>query len=606
MANSRGRDTGGQNQYGDSSYDSGSSWQASAGSPYGRESQPWPDGSGYDDRQGSPYDYGQGDQAGYAASYDDYGQASQQSPYDSPYGVASQGGDPYARASAGRSGSGSRGRASRGSRSGSSGATGQGRVYGEGRGTAYTSTRPSAAGSGANRAAGVRPVTRNEYVPGLGASGTVHKGLTRRQLVGGGCAVGLVALLGVGGLTWWTHRAVACEVNGTQRNVPVNSTAEELVKRGYASPQAGNLVSIGDDANPSQVVEGGKGMGNPYTLVVNGEQVDPASYRVKDGDQIEFQNGTDVVEESTKQETRTPCGVQFCRSDGTLIDPNESAGLYLSPIGCVQQWGREGVETVETGTVSGRVIDHGVTQEAQNLVVAAMHVNPVGDAPMIALTFDDGPADPYTGQYLDILARYGARATFFNLGQNAEAYPELCKRCVDEGHQMASHTYSHANLPLLSVDEMKSEITKAYDAIEAACGVRPAVIRPPYGEYYCKNFLQTLGEMTYSAYWTVDSEDWKVAGQGQSGADAIVANCTRGLSGSSHNGAIILMHDGGGDRSCDVLALPTLIEAFQAQGYQFVTMDELIKADPTIPEWVSGGDPSIPADASIPDLSAYI
>lgn len=630
MANSRGRGRGGRNQYGgDSSYASDSSWQASQGSPYGRGSQSQGATGGYGSggRQGDPYDSydsyggsGQDAQDPYVAPspYDDAGWApsSQQdpsgaasSPYGSPYdaydATSRQGGDPYARTSAGRGGSRSRGSRS----SAGTGAQPAGRVYGEGRGTAYTSTRPSAA-TGTNRAAGVRPVTRNEYVPGLGASGTVSKGLTRRQLVAGGCAIGLVALLGIGGITWWTHRAVACEVNGTQRNVPVDTTAEELIKRGYASPQAGNLVSIGDDANPSEVVEGGKGMGNPYTLVVNGEQVDLASYRVKDGDQIEFQNGTDVVEETTKQETRTPCGVQFCKADGTLIDPNEatSGGIYLSPIGCVKQWGKEGVETVETGTVSGRVIDHGVTQEAQDLVIAAMHVNPAGEAPMIALTFDDGPADPYTGQYLDILARYGARATFFNLGQNAETYPELCKRCVDEGHQVASHTYSHANLPLLSVDEMKSEIAKAYDAIEGACGVRPTAIRPPYGEFYCKQFLQTLGEMTYSAYWTVDSQDWAegIAGMGQAGADKIVANCTGKLSGSNYNGAIILMHDGGGDRSADVLALPTLIETFQAQGYQFVTMDELIKADPTIPAWVGGGDPSIPADASTPDLSAYI
>ena len=622
MANSRGRGNGDWNQYDDSPY--ASNYQASQGSPYGRSGER-ATGSSSANRGASPYDqtgtdsagYGQAD--AYGSPYDQQAQADAQAGYSydqadyrsqsrasqgSPYGTQ----DPYA--SAGRSSSRSRSSASsRGSR-GSAGSSSKNRVYQEGRGAAYTSTRPSASGDrSTNRAAGVRPVTRGEYVPGLGGygNGVAGRGLSRRQLVAGGCAIGLVALLGVGGVTWWTHRAVACEVNGTQRDVPVSSTAADLIKKGYANPIAGNLVSISDDANPAEVLQ--QGGGNPYKLIVNGEEVDPASYRVKDSDKIEFQNGTDVVEESTKEETRTPCGgVQFRMPDGSLIDPNDatSQGIYLSTIGCVAQWGKEGVETVETGSVSGRVINHGVTQEAQNLIIAAAHINPVSDKPMLSLTFDDGPADPYTAQYLDILAQYGIKATFFNLGDNAKEYPELCKRCVDEGHQMASHTNAHMNLPQLPVDQMKSEVSTAYDSIEAASGIRPAVMRPPYGEYYCKQFLQTLGEMTYSAYWTVDSEDWRVAGQGQSGADAIVANCTKGVNATNYNGAVILMHDGGGDRSCDVMALPTIIETFLNLGYQFVTMDELIAADPTIPAWVSSGDPSIPADASMPDLTPYI
>ena len=579
MANSRGRGNGDWNQHDGSPYSS-DSYQASQGSPYGRS-------TGRSRRGQSPYDQ-QADQG--QDAYDALAPRASRSPYDTQ--------SPYA--STGRSSSRSRSSA------------GSGRVYQEGRGTAYSSTRPSATGSSrgsANHAAGVRPVTRNEYVPGLAAQGGVAagRGLSRRQLVAGGCAVGLVALLGVGGITWWTHRAVACEVNGTQRDVPVSSTAADLIKKGYANPVAGNLISISDDANPAEILQ--QGGGNPYKLVVNGEEVDPNSYRVSEKDKIEFQNGTDVVEESTKNETRTPCGgVQFRMPDGSLIDPNDATnqGIYLSTIGCVAQWGKEGVETTETGNVSGRVINHGVTQEAQNLIIAAAHINPVGDKPMLSLTFDDGPADPYTAQYLDILAQYGIKATFFNLGDNAKEYPELCKRCVDEGHQMASHTNAHMNLPQLPVDQMKNEVSTAYDSIEAASGIRPAVMRPPYGEYYCKQFLQTLGEMTYSAYWTVDSEDWKVAGQGQSGADAIVANCTKGVNATNYNGAVILMHDGGGDRSCDVMALPTIIETFLNLGYQFVTMDELIAADPTIPAWVSSGDPSIPADASMPDLTPYI
>ncbi len=467
--------------------------------------------------------------------------------------------------------------------------------------------------SGVQHPVGVRPVTRNDYVrDSLGYAyqdgPNSRKSVSRRSFIAAGVCLGVAAVVGGTGYAWWTHRAVACEVNGTERSIPVGAPAQKIIEMGYANPQYGNLVSISDATHPATVLK--QGGGKSYTLVVNGQETDVDTYRAAEGDTIEFKDGDDVVEDSVKNETRTPCGVQFRSADGTYMDPNEatSRGIYLATIGCVAQWGKEAVSTVETGSVSGTVIDHGVTQEAQDLVIAACHLNPTGDKPMIALTFDDGPSETYTGQYLDILAQYGAKATFFNLGQNAEEYPEICKRCVDEGHQVSSHTYSHQNLPKLSVDQLQSEIKTAYDAIEKASGERPSSLRPPYGEFYCKQFLETLGDMTYTAYWSVDSEDWTsgIAGQGQAGADAIVANCTKGLNGTNYNGAVILMHDGGGDRSADVLALPALLQTFISAGYEFVTLDDLIKADPTIPAWVSGGDASVPADAYIPDLSAYV
>ncbi len=532
---------------------------------------------------------------------------------------------PYVRGAQSRASRGSRaarGQGDANTEAGAYDAPQTGRVYREGRGSAYSSSRasrsagsanPSAASSGRGGARGVNPVSRSEYHPGLSGYSTYggakvgKPGLSRRQLIGvAGGVLGGLALFGIGGVTWWTHRAIGCEVNGYARTVPVGSGADDLISKGYANPVPGNLMSIANAAGEVTMLE--KGGGNPYTMTVNGEQVDPATYRVAEGDTIEFQNGTDTTEPVTDQNTESPCGVQFRLADGTLMTPDEAAagGYYLTPVGCVLQWGKNGVSTVQTGTLSGNVVDLGVTQEAQNLIVGNTHINPEGRL-LIALTFDDGPADPYTGQYLDILAQYGAKATFFNLGQNVEAYPELAKRIVDEGHQIASHTYSHQNLPTLSVDDMKAEITKAADAIEKATGVRPTAMRPPYGEFYCKQLLQTLGEIAYSAYWTVDSQDWDVATKMglEDGAAAIVSYCTANLSGSSHNGAIILMHDGGGDRTRDVVALPGIIEAFQAQGYEFVTLDEMLASDPNVPTWVSSGDASIPADAVIPDLTAY-
>ena len=94
--------------------------------------------------------------------------------------------------------------------------------------------------------------------------------------------------------------------------------------------------------------------------------------------------------------------------------------MYPS-IGYVKQWGQNGISTVETGVVSGRTIDRGVTQEARDLIIANSGVNPDDGRRLVAITFDDGPDLDYTPQYLDILARYGAKATFFMLGSTLAA-----------------------------------------------------------------------------------------------------------------------------------------------------------------------------------------
>ena len=471
---------------------------------------------------------------------------------------------------------------------------------------AYASTYPVGTGrtyesSRANRAAGVQPVTQRDYAQSaynstVGAPGG-KRPMNRRAFVGmiGGIAVAAVA--GIAGVGWWTHRAVACTVNGSPREAPIGSTADELIKRGYAYPSPGNLVSICGEGEVPEVLT--KGGGTPYTLTVNGAPVDVATYRLGENDQLEFSNGTDVTEQTIVQNTEIPCGIQ-------IPDPS----LYLAPIGYVAQWGKNGVATVETGSVSGKVIDRGVTQEPQDLIIAVGNINPADGRRLVALTFDDGPSETYTPQYLDILAAYGARATFFNLGsvveESGSAGAAIMQRIVNEGHQLASHTYSHNSVTLsgMDVSQRNEDIRRGFSAIENATGFQTNVMRPPYGEFRGYQYLQYIaagGDIAYSAFWGVDSADWELPG-----ADAIVANCTHGLSGDNYNGAVILMHDGGGDRSQDVAALPRIIETFQAAGYQLVTMDEMIAADPTYPAWVSSGNAARPADAVVPDITPYV
>ena len=565
--------------------------------PYDRQAAADPRGAGA--RQASPY--AQPQQGAYQQQ-PSYPQPQQQSPYaGGPYGqqvgagsnpnpYANPYADPYAQPQQQRA---ARGRAGRAERNVASYPAGSGRVYESSRGPV-------------GRAAGVMPVTGQEYRDerryGPAVAAAARTPMDRRKFlaIAGGAAA--AAVFGVAGVAWYTHRAVACTVNGTPREAPVGSTAAEIIKRGYASPSPGNLVSIcNEDETPEVLTVGG---GDPYKLTVNGAEVDLDTYRLGENDVLVFENGGDVTEPVTTQNTEIPCGIQLT-----------SDGMFLVSIGYVKQWGRNGISSVDTGTVSGKVVDRGVTQEAQDLIITHSGVNPADGRKLIALTFDDGPDLDYTPQYLDILAKYGAKATFFNLGSQVDInseYAALSKRCADEGHQVASHTYSHSNLLELDDASRNEEISKSFTSVVGASGQQMNVIRPPYGNFYASSFLAYLragGNIAYSAYWGVDSEDWRVASQGygvEDGGAQIVANCTQNLTADSYNGAIVLMHDAGGDRTRDVAALPTLIETYQAQGYELVTLNELLQSDPTFPEWVSSGYATVPEGCIIPDASAAI
>lgn len=433
-----------------------------------------------------------------------------------------------------------------------------------------------------------------------------RRGVSRRTLlcVIGGC-VGLAALGAAGGLLLaGMRRSVALTVNGAACEVPEGSTSGEIISRGLASPSAGNLVSISTQDQPPEVLEVGAGM--PYRLMVNGAQVDPASYLATEGDVLEFVDGEDVTEDVEVQTTEIPYGALVPES-----------GKFLVKIGYVAQWGRPGISEVATGVVSGRVVDRGVTQQPQDFIIAcAEHITPADGRRLIALTFDDGPDLTYTPQYLDILASYGARATFFNLGSQVDAGPEyaaLSKRCVDEGHQVASHTYSHLNLLLTSDDEVASDLSRSFEAIANATGVSTNVMRPPFGNFYGDTFLAYLrngGDIAYSAYWGIDSLDWDLVDKTgiSDGAAQIIQNCTQGIEKDpdDYSGGIVLMHDSGGNRDRDVAALPGLIETFQSYGFELVTLNELLSACNAFPEWVTSGFAARPEGACVPDESAEI
>ncbi len=186
--------------------------------------------------------------------------------------------------------------------------------------------------------------------------------------------------------------------------------------------------------------------------------------------------------------------------------------------------------------------------------------------PEIALTFDDGPDSYYTPQILDILWRYGVKATFFCLGRQVAAYPYIVRREHEAGHVIGNHTYTHANLALLSTSDILLQLNQTLDAIQEVIGLRPMFFRPPYGSLSIQVLTQVYHLGITTVMWNDKAEDWA-----KPGVDFIVRRIL-----DLSNGAIILMHDGGGDRSQTLAALPTIIEGLQDRGLRFVTIQQMV------------------------------
>ncbi|WP_353112750.1 polysaccharide deacetylase family protein [Microbacterium sp.] len=181
----------------------------------------------------------------------------------------------------------------------------------------------------------------------------------------------------------------------------------------------------------------------------------------------------------------------------------------------------------------------------------------------VALTFDDGPGKGTTPRLLDILKREKVHATFFVLGAQVQAHPQLVAREVKEGHEVGSHSWSHPQLTSLTPTAVREEVEKAGAAILNATGVKPVLFRPPYG---ARNAMVDgiLKDAGYAeALWSVDTLDWKT----RDAAKTVEA------AAKAKPGAIVLMHD---IHATTVDAVPGVIAALRAKGYVFVTVSELV------------------------------
>ncbi|QJT05879.1 glycosyltransferase [Streptomyces asoensis] len=194
----------------------------------------------------------------------------------------------------------------------------------------------------------------------------------------------------------------------------------------------------------------------------------------------------------------------------------------------------------------------------------------------LVLTFDDGPDPVWTPKVLDVLKKHRAHAVFFVTGTMASRYPDLVQRMVDEGHEVGLHTFNHPDLSFQSQKRISWELSQNQLALAGAAGIRTSLFRPPYSSFAdamddkswpVTEYIGSLGYLTVVN--NTDSEDWK-----KPGVEEIIRRATP----KGGEGAIVLMHDSGGDRHQTVQALDRFLPELKSRGYEFENLTEALGA----------------------------
>ena len=199
---------------------------------------------------------------------------------------------------------------------------------------------------------------------------------------------------------------------------------------------------------------------------------------------------------------------------------------------------------------------HGKDQMTETLSTAAEE-----GKKQIAITFDDGPNPEYTMKLLEGLKKRGVKATFFVLGEEVERYPDILKAAYDDGHLIGVHSYQHVNFGRIGDAAALEQVEKTRQAIYDVTGEYTGYIRPPYG-CWKKELDQELPMI--EVLWDIDPLDWATKD-----ADTVVQRVLQ----KCPDGSIILLHDASESSVC---AAFTIIDTLQKQGYEFVTVDEMI------------------------------
>ncbi|MFA7319532.1 MAG: glycosyltransferase [Parcubacteria group bacterium] len=236
---------------------------------------------------------------------------------------------------------------------------------------------------------------------------------------------------------------------------------------------------------------------------------------------------------------------------------------------------QEGARTVSFDAQSGFIKDENISKFPSPYVITRWGGGE-NNKNKIVLTFDDGPDQKYTSQILNILKKYNVPAVFFLIGANANVNPNIVRQEFKDGNEIGSHTYSHPNITQISDQQLSFELGSTQRLIEGILGRKTVLFRPPYAEDIepatpdqARPLVSTDKEGYYTVAMHIDPNDWS-----SPGVDNIVNRVIDGA--KNGDGNVVLLHDGGGNRSQTVAALPKIIEGLRSQGFEFVSVSELI------------------------------
>lgn len=411
----------------------------------------------------------------------------------------------------------------------------------------YAGFAQSAAGN--PRVSPARPTAGS--MPSYDASRYKKKGKKKAGIAGIVAAVVALAAIGVGAYLYLNPSSFNMTVNGMTRTVDNGTTVADLIAQGVVTPKPGNLVDV-----EGEVLE--EGGGNAFDGTLNGNPIEDPNTPVHKGDSVQIGNGSDKMEEyDTETVEKKPKQKEL--GEGAIH-------VYIP--------GETGQVEKRTGKISGKT-KKVVVKKATNNIYFKYNANPGGEK-VVALTFDDGPWST-TGELLDLLKEYDVKATFFTIGKQIADQPDTMKQMAKDGHQIATHSWDHAagsgggvDMTHMTEAEQIEEVQKGQEAIAKATGQEASkVFRSPGGNFFDEIIWTLQPYITSEIGWNVDTEDWR-----QPGAEAIAEAIM-----SAKSGDIILMHDGGGDRTQTIDALRVALPYLKEKGFKFVTIDELLAYD---------------------------
>ena len=365
----------------------------------------------------------------------------------------------------------------------------------------------------------------------------------RKPLITALVAVVAVVVLSFGIYSYVQNAPIEVTINGEQKTIQgPERSLDGLLENEVVVVAPGNYLAV-----DGSVIRHGDGTRCTATL---------------NGDAITLENGEDITEPYTD-------------SDPITIQP----GVDIAGVGAVHIFtdkGAPGEKIERTGNESNITIEI-VTKEPIDKQLIRYNVDTKGEK-VSALTFDDGPWEKWTKEVLDVLEDNGALATFFTVGNRIPNDTESIQRMAKTGHEISTHTYDHAagsgrsvSLDLMSTEERRDEVINGLQAITDITG-KPAstIFRAPSGNFSKETAADLSDLVTAEIGWNIDTTDWKRPD----------ANTIANRIKSAEPGDIILMHDGGGDRANTVEALKIALPYLKEQGYEFTTVDDLIKRFP--------------------------